>query len=74
MVETLQQYEKLGWSWHIGYNIDYGGYYAQAWRDRKKYIVIDNKKSYCECITEGGVNTEEALGKLIDRLENISHA
>lgn len=71
-------YEKRGWSWSLGFNPNYGGYYAQAWRDlpkrpdgKKGWVRINGKKVYRECLIEGGKTIAEAKDKLHQRLDSI---
>jgi hypothetical protein len=63
--------EKRGWSWATGWNHNYGGYYAQAWRNRKKIVVIGGRRSGRECFIEGGKSIAEAEVNLWQRLEQV---
>ena len=71
-------YEKRGWSWSVGFNPNYGGYYAQAYRDLPRrsdgtlgWVRINGRKVYRECLIEGGKTTAEAKRKLQQRLDSI---
>jgi len=71
-------YEKRGWSWSLGFNPNYGGYYAQAYRDLPKrpdgtkgWVRINGHKVYRECLIEGGCTIDEARDKLHQRLDSI---
>lgn len=64
-------YEKRGWSWAIGWNPNYGGYYAQAWRRFPKRVRLDGRWSYRDCVIEGGQTLAEAQTNLWQRLDGI---
>ena len=64
-------FERLGWSWAVGWNPNYGGYYAQAWRDYSKPVRITGRLHHREIFTEGGRGIEEATAKLWERLEQL---
>ena len=64
-------YEKLGWSWTSGWNPRYGGYYAQARRDYPKIVMVNGRRVYRQCLTEGGRTIEEAETKLMQRLDGL---
>lgn len=66
------RYEKLGWSWSVGWSPkNYGGYYAQAWRDLKRPVRVEGRLVRRECFTEGGRTITEAEEKLRQRLEQL---
>jgi hypothetical protein len=57
-----------GWAWSIGWNPNYGGWYAQAWRYLPRAIRVDGRLKLKECFIEGGKNMEDALLKLLERV------
>ena len=64
--------EKIGWSWATGWNPNYGGYYAQAWRDLPERIRLeDGRIMIRECFIEHGRTIVEAENKLWQRLEQM---
>lgn len=65
--------EKQGWSWAVGWNPNYGGYYVQAWRDLPKPIVVEGKRIFRECFTESGKSISEAESKLWQRLSRLGN-
>lgn len=69
--ELLRKYEKNKWSFSMGYNKNYGGYYAQAWKDLDKAVYLDGRWYYRDCLTEGGKDESEALWKLLQRMEQL---
>ena len=70
MIEWYK-WEKLGWSWAIGWNPNYGGYYAQAWKQLPKVAIVEGKKVYSQCITEHGKSLAEAQSRLWQRLDQF---
>ena len=71
-------YEKRGWSWSIGWNPNYGGYYARAWRDfpkdergKIKRKRVNGRWFYRECIIEGGRTIAEAESKVWQMLDGV---
>ena len=64
-------FERLGWSWAVGWNPNYGGYYAQAWRAYRKPVRINGRLHRREIFTEGGRTTDEATAKLWEILEAL---
>lgn len=71
MAERFQNLERTGWSWNLGWNPNYGGYFCQATKDLLKRIKVDGKWYYRTCITEGGKSLEEAQEKLLQRVEGL---
>lgn len=72
------EYETRGWYWSIGFNPNYGGYYAQAYRDlpkqpdgKKGRIRINGSWVYREVVIEGGRTIDEAVSKVQQRLDSI---
>lgn len=70
LVNQLQHYELQGWCWSIGYSYNLGGYYARVWRDIKP-IRVDGKWIYRNCITESGATIDEAIAKLLQRINGL---
>jgi len=62
------KWEKLGWSWSIGYSKD-RGYYAECWRDLDEPVKVDGRWYYRECLIEFARHTIIAEAKLQERLE-----
>jgi hypothetical protein len=67
----LQQLEAKGWTYSVGYNKDYGGYYAQAWRPYKEPVYIGQDKLFAECLTCAGPTPEAAADTLCQRLMQL---
>lgn len=72
-------YEKRGWRWSIGFNPNYGGYYAKAYRDlpkqpdgKKGRVRLNGRWFYLEIVIEGGKTTAEATSKVQQRLDSIN--
>jgi hypothetical protein len=63
-----QRYEREGWSWAVGWNPNYGGYYAQMWRPLKRPIRVNGVLKLRECLTEHGATIAAAEVKLQDRI------
>ena len=64
-------FERLGWSWAVGWNPNLGGYYAQAWRAHPRPVRIAGRWHYREIFTEGGQSVAEAEAKLWERLKQL---
>lgn len=58
-----------GWSWSIGWNPNYGGWYAQAWRYLPKPVRVRGMLKLKECVIEGGNSMEDAMLNLLQRRE-----
>ncbi len=65
------KFEKQKWSWASGWNHDYKMYYAQAWRNLLKPILVDGKLQYRECIIEFSKSLIKAEINLQQRLEQL---
>lgn len=70
-MQDWTKYERQGWSWSVGWNANYGGYYAQAWRDYPQKKRLEGRRVKRECFTEGGKTIDEAELKLQQRLEQL---
>jgi len=69
---TWADLERRGWSWVVGWSPqNYGGYYAQAWRDYPKPKVVEGRCRYRQCLTEGGRTIEEATTRPMERMEGL---
>lgn len=61
------EFEKLGWSWSVGWSQD-RGYFADAWRDLPQRVFVEGRWVYREHLVEIGKTILEAEGKLQQRL------
>jgi hypothetical protein len=64
------KYERTGWSWCVGWNPHYGGYFAQAWRDWPQRRKVEGHWRLRDIVTEGGRTIDEAELKVQERLES----
>lgn len=70
-MQDWAKYERQGWSWSVGWRPNYGGYFAQAWRDYDRRPNIEGRLAKRQCFTEHGKTIDEAELKLQQRLEQL---
>lgn len=71
---TWYDYEKRGWQWAVGWSDNFGGYYAQAWRNLKKSRLVRGIRVTRECYIEGGkdiATAEELLWQRLDLVDKV---
>jgi hypothetical protein len=64
-------YEKQGWWWSVGWNPNYGGYYAQAVKPLPRPVVVEGRRVFRTCVTEGGKTIADAEDKVFQRIDSL---